>query len=98
MFKKVQKICLIALFFMSSCIARQSLPDLSEGYKSIYQELESRRTADVSKLEIRDTRHEFLDPVYIKVWRGSYRDFNGNMVDEGWEWVLVTPGGPNANF
>lgn len=37
-------------------------------------------------------------PKYIKVYRGSYKDSKGNVVDGGYEWIKVDEGQPDTNF
>lgn len=86
------------LFFISSC-ASNSLPNFvknsSDGYKGLYAETEKKVDP---KLIVEKKRPYLKQPSYIRAWRGSYNDSNGNFIEDGWEWVLLDKGGPDANF
>jgi hypothetical protein len=74
------------------------MPELtgkSKGFKGLHAEVEKR--AD-TKLVIEEKRPPLRQPVYIRVWRGSHADARGNFVEDGWEWILIREGGPDANF
>jgi hypothetical protein len=92
----MNRILLLVIMISLGCAARQSLPDFSKSYVSIYANLEKQSPSP--DLKIVDNKPDFVPPKYIRVLRGSYKDQNNNMVEEGWEWLLVEDGGPNANF
>ena len=93
--KIIKIICFLILLCVASC-ASQSLPDLAkEGYSGLYSDI-SKKTD--TKLVIEQKRLPLSEPQYIRVWRGSYKDNKGNLIEDGWEWLLLREGGPNANF
>jgi len=87
---------MMTILIGAGCAARQSLPDFSKSYESIYANLEKQTPSP--SLQVVDNKPDFIPPKYIRVLRGSYKDQNNNMVDAGWEWLLVEEGGPDANF
>jgi hypothetical protein len=91
-------VALLLCLSVASCASRSSLPNLtgkSEGYKGLYAETEKKID---TKLAIEKKRPHLKQPAYIRAWRGSYNDGNGNFIEDGWEWILLDKGGPDANF
>lgn len=37
-------------------------------------------------------------PTYVKVYHGSYRDSQGNVINGGFMWLKVSDGTPKTNF
>ncbi len=89
--------CIAVMFSLNGCATSSKLPDLTKkgGYTSIYVHMENRID---KRLNIEPKRPPLRHPEYMRVWRGSYADNRGNFIEDGWEWILVRPGGPDANF
>jgi hypothetical protein len=94
--KIIKTACFLMLLCTASC-ASQSLPDLTKegSYSGLYSEI-SKKTD--TKLVIEQKRLPLSELQYIRVWRGSYKDNKGNLIEDGWEWLLLREGGPDANF
>ena len=63
----------------------------------IYQNVEKK---DLEKIEkIREEDKKVLKiPRYIKVYRGSFKDENGNVVEGGFELIRIDDGAPDTDF
>jgi len=67
-------------------------PLLKRIYKPNDKKLES--IAKVNKPYFQALR----TPTYVKVYHGSYRDSQGNVINGGFMWLKVSNGTPKTNF
>jgi len=68
------------------------IPLMDRIYKSNDKKLES--IARVNKPYYQALR----TPTYVKVYHGSYRDSQGNVINGGFMWLKVSNGTPKTNF
>lgn len=62
----------------------------------IYKDVE---TTDLKAIDLKTNDIKTLNvPKYIKVYRGSFKDSNGNVVEGGYEWLKIDSGEPDTNF
>ena len=68
---------------------------------SLFDEIYKTPSQEVKSIvgDIVERRGKVLKvPKYIKVFRGSYKDESGNVVESGFEWIRVDDGIPDTNF
>lgn len=63
----------------------------------IYTETDAKTLSVLSNVVERNST-TLKSPRYIKVYRGSFRDEKGNVVEGGFEWIKVDDGLPDTNF
>jgi hypothetical protein len=68
------------------------IPLMDRIYKSNDKKLES--IARVNEPYFQALR----TPTYVKVYHGSYRDSQGNVINGGFMWLKVSNGTPKTNF
>jgi len=68
------------------------IPLMDRIYKPTDKKLES--IARVNKPYFQALR----TPTYVKVYHGSYRDSQGNVINGGFMWLKVSSGTPKTNF
>lgn len=99
MFRKILFLAAVLLCLSTAaCGGRNSIPNFVEntgGYTGLYDEVDKKVD---KKLLVEKKRPGLKHPEYLRVWRGSYNDSNGNFIEDGWEWILLERGGPDANF
>lgn len=86
--------------FMFGCAVKESNEVKAIDYSlydEIYEKLEQK---DIEKVKGLKEEHKTIlnVPKYIKVYRGSYKDENGNVVAGGMEFIKVDNGSPDTNF
>lgn len=95
----------VLLFGLASLSLFSCAENVSRSQAHINYSLLNTIYGSVSKQEKRQV--EFLGPdnsthlnipTYIKVYRGSYSDAQGNVQAPGFEWLKVTSGRPSTNF
>lgn len=94
-------ITLSTVLFLTACSTTGQQPLSNQLDYSLLKNIYTQ--ADNTVLEkvktIRETSKETLkQPKYIRVYRGSYKDNRGNVVDAGFEYILVDDGTPDTNF
>lgn len=65
--------------------------------ESIYNQVDIQSIKPVDSITLRSSTI-LKSPSYIKVYRGSYKDEKGNVVESGFEWLKVDDGIPSTNF
>ena len=89
----------LAIVILTSCAEKKVEPK-KLNYSlldEIYTQVDKKAETIVSNIVER--RGKVLKvPKYIKVFRGSYRDENGNVVEAGFQWLRVDDGIPDTNF
>ncbi len=90
---------LIPLMFLSSC-ATKKVEKVKENYsflKEIYEKPDKKVLESVKNLK-HERKQVLKTPKYVKIYRGSYRDEKGNVVEGGIEYLLIDDATPNTNF
>lgn len=64
---------------------------------SIYGHVDVQVQKIIGDLKERESK-VLRSPKYIKVYRGSFKDDKGNVVEGGFEWIKVDDGNPDTNF
>ena len=64
---------------------------------SIYTQVDKQEVEKVRNVVERHSK-VLKQAKYIKVYRGSYRDDNGNVVEGGFEYIRIDDGIPDTNF
>lgn len=97
----MRKITVIALLgiILVSCAKKEVKPK-KINYSlldEIYTQVDKKAETLVSNIV--EKRGKVLKvPKYIKVFRGSYKDENGNVVEAGFQWLRIDDGIPDTNF
>ncbi len=66
-------------------------------YDELYENVEEQELKKVKSLREED-KVILSVPKYIRVYRGSYKDENGNVVEGGMELIKIDNGEPNTDF
>ena len=95
-----KKLILVACMIFPVLVSCASSKPLAGIYKNggAY-DLYSRMDSSVDKsLAIEAKRPPVSPSEYMRVYRGSYKDDNGNLVEGGWELIRLRKETPDANF
>jgi len=97
--KKTALFGITFLFFFGCASKQPEVKPIKEYslYNYLYEKVEDEAVRKVDKIEEKDTTILNV-PKYIKVYRGSYKDENGNVVSGGIELIKIDNGEPNTNF
>jgi hypothetical protein len=96
--KKLMLLGLIPVFI--GCSTKQvEVKQLSNYslYDDLYENVEQKELEKIKNLKEKDITILNV-PKYIKAYRGSYKDENGNVVAGGMEFIKIDNGEPNTNF
>ncbi len=99
--RKVIAVFLAFSVFLAGCSTKKVEAVEKKSSYSLLDEIYSKPDEKVKELvrNMKEVRKEVLkSPKYIKIYRGSYRDEQGNVVLGGMEYLLIDDGTPDTDF